>query len=102
MAEANGLPKHVQQGVNVEANVVIDEATGTPPQIPAGVRTGVYIGCLILNFLTLMVFGILPIFDLLDPGKAAQVANIVITGINMISLGLAVGYRPTRPGSPIG
>ena len=91
----------VPDGVNVQANAVADEESGTPPQIPATVRTAVYVGCLILNFLTLMVFGILPVFDILDAGKAAQVANIVIVGINMISLGLAVGYRPTRPGSPL-
>lgn len=101
MAEAPS-PRHAEENINLAANIAVDEATGTPPQIPAGVRTGVYVGCLILNFLTLMVFGILPVFDLLDPGKAAQVANIIITGINMISLGLAVGYRPTRTGSPIG
>lgn len=87
--------------INVADNVVMDEATGTPPFIPAHVRTTVYIVCLVVNVLALIIFGILPIFDILDAGKAAQVVNIIITAINMVSLGLAVGYRPTRSGSPI-
>lgn len=81
--------------------VEVDEATGTPPRIRAETRSAVYIGALIFNALCLLVFGLLPIFDILDPGKAAQAMNVIITVINMVSIGLAVGYRPTRPGSPV-
>lgn len=81
--------------------VEADEATGTPPRIRAETRSAVYIGALIFNALCLLVFGLLPIFDILDPGKAAQAMNVIITVINMVSIGLAVGYRPTRPGSPV-
>lgn len=81
--------------------VEVDEATGTPPRIRAETRTAVYISALIFNALCLLVFGLLPIFDILDPGKAAQAMNVIITVINMVSIGLAVGYRPTRPGSPV-
>ena len=84
-----------------EEVVETDEATGTPPRIRAETRTAVYVGALGFNVLCLLVFGLLPIFDILDPGKAAQAMNVVITAINLVSMGLAVGYRPTRPGSPV-
>lgn len=84
-----------------EEIVEADEDTGTPPGVPARIRTNVYISCLIFNAVCLMIFGLLPVFELLDPGKAAQAMNVIITVINMVSLGLAVGYRPTRPGSPV-
>jgi hypothetical protein len=81
--------------------VETDEASGTPPRVSAKTRTTVYVGALTFNALCLLVFGLLPIFDILDPGKAAQAMNVVITAINLVSMGLAVGYRPTRPGSPV-
>ena len=103
-------PKHLATPLAVVAGgevvthqevVDVDEATGTPPRIAAETRTAVYVGCLIFNTLCLVVFGLLPIFDLLDQGKAAQAMNVIITAINMVSMGLAVGYRPTRTGSPV-
>ncbi len=87
--------------VSHDALVETDEATGTPPRISAETRTAVYVGALVFNTLCLLVFGLLPIFDILDPGKAAQAMNVVITAINLVSMGLAVGYRPTRSGSPV-
>ena len=81
--------------------VAADEATGTPPFVSAKTRTAVYVCCLTFNVLSLIVFGLLPIFGGLDAGKAAQAMNVIITAINLVSMGLAVGYRPTRPGSPI-
>jgi hypothetical protein len=96
MTEEHGRHRAATHEEIVEA----DEATGTPPRIPAKTRTGVYVGALIFNAVCLLVFGLLPIFDLLDAGKAAQAMGVVITVINMVSSGLAVGYRPTRTGSP--
>jgi hypothetical protein len=84
-----------------EEVIETDEDTGTPPGVPAKVRTAVYVGSLIFNAASLLIFGLLPVFELLDPGKAAQAMNIIISAINMVSLGLAVGYRPTRSGSPV-
>lgn len=98
---ANLTPGPDHRALDVNDPVVMDEATGTPPFVSAQVRTTVYIVCLAVNILSLVIFGILPIFDILDAGKSAQVVNIIITAINMLSLGLAVGYRPTRPGSPV-
>jgi hypothetical protein len=83
-----------------EEIIEADEDTGTPPRIPAKTRTAVYVGSLIFNAVCLLIFGLLPIFDILDSGKAAQAMNVIITVINMVSIGLAVGYRPTRTGSP--
>jgi hypothetical protein len=96
MADAEG--RHV--AANGEA-VEADEATGTPPYVSARTRTVVYVGCLAFNALCLMIFGLLPIFGWLDAGKSAQAMNVIITAINLVSMGLAVGYRPTRPGSPV-
>lgn len=110
MSEEPRTPRHLAVPAFVVASddsivshdevVETDEATGTPPRIKAETRTAVYVGCLIFNVLCLLVFGLLPIFDLLDSGKAAQAMNVVITAVNLVSAGLAVGYRPTRPGSP--
>jgi len=110
VSEEPRVPKHlagpsfVVAGPDIVTHdeiVETDEATGTPPRISAPTRTAVYVGALIFNALCLMVFGLLPIFDILDPGKAAQAMNVVITAINLVSTALAVGYRPTRPGSPV-
>jgi hypothetical protein len=94
--------KHGRHAADPHEEVVeADEDSGTPPGVPAKVRTAVYVGSLIFNAVSLLVFGLLPVFELLDSGKAAQAMNIIISAINMVSLGLAVGYRPTRPGSPV-
>lgn len=89
------------EAVPNEEAVEADEATGTPPYIGAKTRTAVYVGCLTFNALCLVIFGLLPVFGGLDAGKAAQAMNVIITAINLVSMGLAVGYRPTRPGSPV-
>lgn len=83
-------------------NIAADEASGTPPAIPAGVRTAVYIGAVVLNALVFLVLGILPALDLMDRAVSAEIGLTVVSFIDMLCLGLAVGYRPTRPGSPIG
>jgi len=81
--------------------VTMDEATGTPPFIPAAWRTGIYIGSVILDVLTFVVLGILATLGVLDRGVAAEIGLYIIGGIAMVSTGLAIGYRPTRPGSPV-
>jgi len=110
MSDEPRIPRHLAEPLHVVAAgdivshdelVEVDEATGIPPRIAAETRTAVYVGCLIFNTLCLIVFGLLPIFDLLDQGKAAQAMNVIITAINLVSMGLAVGYRPTRAGSPV-
>jgi len=110
MSEEIRSPRHLATPMAVVAGgeiitheeaVAVDEATGTPPRVSAEARTAVYVGCLIFNTLCLIVFGLLPIFDMLDAGKAAQAMNVIITAINLVSAGLAVGYRPTRSGSPV-
>jgi len=110
MSEELRGPRHLADPLHVIAGDAIvsrheiieaDEATGTPPRIAAETRTAVYVGALIFNTICLLVFGLLPIFDILDPGKAAQAMNVIITAINLVSMGLAVGYRPTRSGSPV-
>lgn len=85
-----------------EQNIAADEATGTPPQIPAQVRTAVYIGAVVLNAVVFLVLGILPALGVMERAVAAEVGLTVLAFIDMLCLGLAVGYRPTRPGSPIG
>ena len=87
--------------INAEDNQVLDEATGTPPFIPAGVRSALYIGTVIVDVVAFMVFGILPVLGIMDAGVAAQIGNIIVVGLNILTVGLAVGYRPTRPGSPL-
>lgn len=81
--------------------VAMDEATGTPPFIPAAWRTGIYIGAVIADVLTFAVLGILATLEVIPRGVAAEIGLYIVGGITMVSNGLAVGYRPTRPGSPI-
>jgi len=87
--------------INVEDNVVMDQVTGTPPFIPAGVRTAVYVTMLVVDVLSVLVLGILPILGIVDHGVAGQIAAVIVLALNMLNAGLSVGYRPTRPGSPI-
>jgi hypothetical protein len=79
----------------------MDEATGTPPFIPAAWRTGIYVGAVIVDVLSFVLLGILATLGIMDRGVAAEIGLYVIGGISMVSGGLAIGYRPTRPGSPI-
>lgn len=81
--------------------VAQDEATGTPPFIPASVRTAVYVGMLIVDVLAFLVLGILPVLGVLDHSVATQVGAVIVIALNMLNAGLSVGYRPTRPGSPV-
>lgn len=81
--------------------VAQDESTGTPPHIPAGVRSAVYIGLVVVNVLAFLLLGILPALGIMDRAVAAEVGLTVITALDMLGFGLAVGYRPTRPGSPV-
>lgn len=85
----------------VEKVVALDEETGTPPHIPAAWRTGIYIGSLAVDVLAFVVFGILTTLGILDRGVAAELTMYILGGTMMVSSGLAIGYRPTRPGSPI-
>lgn len=81
--------------------VTMDEATGTPPFIPAAWRTGIYVGSVIADVLAFVVLGILAALGVIDRGVAAEIGLYIVGGISMVSGGLAIGYRPTRPGSPI-
>jgi hypothetical protein len=102
MAEYEGRHEAEVPEPQKEANIRADEASGTPPAIPASVRTAVYIGAVVLNALVFLVLGILPALGVMDRAVAAEVGLTVLSFIDMLCLGLAVGYRPTRPGSPIG
>jgi hypothetical protein len=95
--EAEEVPAPVKA-----ANIAADEASGTPPAIPASARTAVYIGAVVLNALAFLILGLLPALGVMDRAVAAEIGLTVITFIDMLCFGLAVGYRPTRPGSPIG
>lgn len=88
-------------GVNHELTVAADEETGTPPHISAKARTAVYIVCLIFNVICILAVGLLPLFNVLTYEKAMAAGGIIILAINTISSALVVGYRPTRPGSPV-
>lgn len=88
-------------GVNHELTVAADEESGTPPHISAKARSAVYVGCLIVNVIAILMAGLLPLFNVISYEKAAAAGGIVLVAINTVSMALAVGYRPTRPGSPV-
>lgn len=88
-------------GVNHQLTVAADEESGTPPHISAKARTSVYIGCLIFNVAAILAVGLLPLFNIITYEKAMAAGGIIILAINVVAQALAVGYRPTRPGSPV-
>jgi hypothetical protein len=88
-------------GVNHELTVAADEESGTPPHVSAKVRSSVYVGCLIVNVVAIMLAGLLPLFGVITYEKAAAAGGVILVAINTVSAALAVGYRPTRPGSPV-
>jgi hypothetical protein len=87
--------------IDHEAAVAADENSGTPPHISAKARTAVYIGCLIVNVIAILLAGLLPLFDVISYERAAAAGGIILVAVNTVSMALAVGYRPTRPGSPV-
>lgn len=91
MADENYEGRH-------EADVPADAAvgTGTPPGIPANVRTIIYVSCLFVDVLAVLVFGLGVVFGAIAPEQAVQASAVIVLAISMISTGLAVGYRPTR------
>jgi hypothetical protein len=87
--------------IDHEAAVAADENSGTPPHISAKARTAVYIGCLIFNVVAILAVGLLPLFEVITYERAMAAGGIIILAINTVSAALTVGYRPTRPGSPV-
>lgn len=83
------------------ATVAQDESTGTPANISAKTRSALYILMLAVNVLVVVVGGLLALFGVITSAQALAAGGIVLGGLNMVSSGLAVGYRPTRPGSPV-
>lgn len=75
------------------------QETGTPPRISPQTRTRVYVTCLLVDVATLLALGICVILGVLPADKALAIAGLVTTALGLVSSGLAVGYRPTRPGA---
>lgn len=73
-------------------------APSNSPSISPKTRTAIYYGCLLVNVVSFVGFGLAALFGWLPAEEATAAGVIVIGGINMVSTGLAVGYRPTRPG----
>lgn len=88
-------------GVNHDLTVAADEESGTPPHISAKARTSVYIGCLIVNVVAVLAVGLLPLFNIITYERATAAGGVILLAINIVGQALAVGYRPTRPGSPV-
>lgn len=74
---------------------VAEDTTSTPAVAPQ-VRTGIYVGCLALNVLAMVGFGLAGVFDWMDPQQGQDAIGIIAGGTALISSGLALGYRPTR------
>lgn len=82
-----------------EAAVAADEETGTPPGISPRTRSTIYIVALAIDLATLLVCGLGVIFGFMTVEQAAQTSALVFVVLGVLSNGLAVGYRPTRPGA---
>lgn len=66
------------------------------PAISPAARSAVYVGCLIVNVLAVVGFGIAAIFGWLPVEQATAAGGLLIAGVSIVSNGLSVGYRPTR------
>lgn len=71
------------------------------PVVSSRTRTAIYITCLAVNVLTLLGFGLAEIFELVDTEKSARATMLILGAVGLVSTGLSVGYRPTRPGAPV-
>lgn len=76
-----------------------DAQTGTPPGISPRTRSTIYIVCLAVEVATLLICGFGVIFALMSAEQALQIGGLITGAIGLLSTGLAVGYRPTRPGA---
>lgn len=76
-----------------------DASTGTPPGISPRARTIIYIVALAIEVAALLVCGFGVIFGLITVEQAAQSSVLIFAALSLVSTGLAVGYRPTRPGA---
>lgn len=87
---------------NVDETKAKHLATGDldSPAISPSARTAVYVGSLVVNVLALLFFGLAGIFGWLDPEQGDKALALIVGCINLLSTGLAIGYRPTRAGAP--
>lgn len=82
-----------------EARAELDQETGTPPGISPRARSIVYIICLAVELAVLLVCGLAVIFGLMPAEQALDVSGLFFIALGLLSSGLSVGYRPTRPGA---
>ena len=67
------------------------------PTFTPAVRTRVYVGALIVDVLAFVVCGILAVLEIVDAVQVLAIGGIVATGTGLVTKGMAVAYRPTRP-----
>jgi len=94
------MSDHVATDAPVDATPVAVDGTpaaveATVPAVSAKTRTRIYVGCLIVNILAVTGFGLAVVFGVVSADKAATAGGIIIGGLNILSTGLAVGFRPT-------
>lgn len=95
------MSDHAATDTPVDAPIDTTSITGaTTPAISAVARTRIYVGCLIVNILAVVGFGLAVVFGVVAADKAAMAGGIIIGGINILSTGLAVGFRPTATALP--
>lgn len=68
----------------------------SPAKISPKTRSRIYIACLIVNVAAVVGFGLSTVFGWLTAADAAAAGGVIISGINIVSTGLAVSYRPTN------
>lgn len=75
----------------------IDPTPGLDPDaIPKVWRTRIYVAMLVLFALAFVLLRVLPIWDVLDPERAAATLAEITTVLGLLTAGLGVGYAPTR------
>lgn len=68
--------------------------------IKASTRFRIYAGTVVVNVVAVVALGVLAVWDVIDPARAAGTLGYVVAGIGILSSGLALNYTPTR-GNPL-
>lgn len=81
----------------IVGELMIDEAEGAPPAVPARVRTVAYFVLLAASAVVLLCTGLAPIWLADDTATRVVASGGVLSSVlGLIAGGLGVAYRPTR------
>lgn len=79
------------------ATVELDTTANDAQVIPERSRTVVYVIVLVVHVVAFLALSILPVWDVIDADRAGRTLAYILNGIGLVTSGLNIAYRPTRP-----